>query len=378
MAGNKKRKVRTEFRKNREVRVRRSDLTRQYQEHGFQKDESARTERVSGKGSISRKRTITVSGEFPEGAEGHASPDVDEANCLRGTVLSVGGLHNPVQAEDGQIYQCATRRLLKTLSTDQRNVVAAGDRVWFRPADNHEGIIERVDPRQGVLCRTSRNRQHVLVANVDLLLIIGSAAEPTLKPNLIDRLLITGEKAKIRPVICINKIDLIDPDDLQPLIGVYGQAGYDVVLLSVTHGWGVDQLRRLIQGRKAVVVGQSGVGKSSLLNAIEPGLQLRVSAVSDETEKGRHTTTAARLIPLATGGYIVDTPGIRQFQLWDVVPEEVGGYFRDIRPYVSLCRFPDCTHLHEAGCAVKDAVAEGRLDARRYESYCQISAGDLV
>lgn len=378
MVGKKKRKIRTDFRKNREVRVRRSDLTREYQDHGFQKDESARTERVSGKGAISRKRTIVVSEEFEAGSESSTLPTVDESTCLRGTVLSVGGLQNPVQAEDGTIYQCATRRLLKTLSTDQRNVVAAGDRVWFRPADNAEGIIERVEPRQGVLCRTSRGRQHVIVANVDLLLIIGSAAEPMLKPNLIDRLLITGEKARIRPVVCINKIDLIDPADLQPLIGVYGQAGYDVVLLSVQEGWGVDQLRRLIRGRRAVVVGQSGVGKSSLLNAIEPGLQLRVSAVSDETEKGRHTTTAARLIPLESGGYIVDTPGIRQFQLWDVVPEEVGGFFRDIRPYVSLCRFPNCTHLHEAGCAVKDAVAEGRLDARRYESYCQISAGDLV
>jgi ribosome biogenesis GTPase len=378
MADNKKRKVRTEFRKNREVRVRRSDLTREYQEHGFQKDESVRSERVSGKGDLSRKRTIIVSDDGTGSADGTTSPGIDEAACLRGTVLSVGGLQNHVQADDGRIFLCAMRRLLKTLSTDQRNVVAAGDRVWFRPADDREGIIERVEPRQGVLCRTSRGRQHVLVSNVDLLLIVGSAAEPTLKPNLIDRLLITAEKSHIRPVVCINKIDLIDPADLQPLVGVYGQAGYDVILLSVINGWGVEQLRRLIQGRKAVVIGQSGVGKSSLLNAIEPGLQLRVSAVSDETEKGRHTTTAARLVPLINGGYIVDTPGIRQFQLWDVIPEEVGGFFRDLRPYVSRCRFPNCSHLHESGCAVKDAVAEGRLDARRYESYCQISAGDMV
>jgi ribosome biogenesis GTPase len=127
-----------------------------------------------------------------------------------------------------------------------------------------------------------------------------------------------------------------------------------------------------------VVAGQSGVGKSSLLNAVEPGLGLRVGEVSEENQKGKHTTTSARLIPLAAGGYVVDTPGIRQFQLWDVIPEEVAGYYRDLRPYVNLCRYPDCTHTHEADCGVKNAVADGRLDVRRYESYCHLFAGDLV
>jgi ribosome biogenesis GTPase len=125
------------------------------------------------------------------------------------------------------------------------------------------------------------------------------------------------------------------------------------------------------------VAGQSGVGKSSLLNAVDPGLQLRTSAVSAETQKGRHTTTTARLLPLSGGGYVVDTPGIRQFQLWDVIPAEVAGYFRDLRPYIDHCKFPNCSHTHESGCAVKDAVADGRLDLRRYESYCQLFAGEM-
>jgi ribosome biogenesis GTPase len=368
----KKKKIRADFRKNREVRVRRGDLTRDYQEHGFAADDTARGERVSGKGDLSRKRTIVVDEAAASGQAGSLLPEVDTQSSLRGTVLSVGGLQNPVQAADGRIYQCATRRLLKTLSTDARNVVAAGDQVLFRPADNLEGIIERVEPRHGVLSRTSRGRQQVIVANVDQLLIVGSAAEPVLKPHLIDRLLVTAEKARIRPVVCINKIDLVDPADLQPLVGVYGQLGYLVLLLSVTRGWGVSRLRQLVRGRRSVVVGQSGVGKSSMLNAIEEGLQLKVSTVSLETEKGRHTTTAARLIPMQAGGYLVDTPGIRQFQLWDVIPEELDGYFRELRPYVSRCRFPNCTHVHEAECAVKAAVADGRLDLRRYESYCQM------
>jgi ribosome biogenesis GTPase len=152
--------------------------------------------------------------------------------------------------------------------------------------------------------------------------------------------------------------------------------GYDVLLISATTGQGVDRLRRRLAGQASVISGQSGVGKSSLLNAIEPGLTLRTSEVSLETQKGKHTTTSAQLIPLAAGGYVVDTPGIRQFQLWDVIPEEVAGYYRDVRPFENLCQYPDCTHTHEAHCAVKDAVADGLLDARRYESYCQIRAGD--
>ena len=125
------------------------------------------------------------------------------------------------------------------------------------------------------------------------------------------------------------------------------------------------------------MVGQSGVGKSSLLNAVDESLRLRVESVSRETEKGRHTTSTAELLPLSFGGYVVDTPGIRQFQLWDVIPEEVAGFYRDLRPYVSHCKFPDCTHTHEADCAVKDAVADGRLDERRYESYCGLLLGEM-
>jgi ribosome biogenesis GTPase len=291
-------------------------------------------------------------------------------------VLKVQGLHSIVQLEDGSTRSCATRRLLKTLSTDQRHVVAAGDIVWVRPEGKSEGIIERVEPRAGVLSRTSRGRQHVLVTNVDQLILVTSAAQPRLKPNLIDRYLVTAEKMRIEPIICINKVDLVHRADLEPLIGVYSQLGYRTLQVSATKGWGIAALRELIRGRSSAFTGQSGVGKSSLLNAIEPGLALRVQEVSEESEKGKHTTTTAELIPLSLGGFVVDTPGIRQFQLWDVIAEEVAGFFRDLRPYVSHCRYPDCTHTHEEPCAVKDAVADGFIDARRYESYLQIHAGD--
>jgi ribosome biogenesis GTPase len=385
----KKRKVRAEFRKNREARARDKDHRRELDDSDAPRD-APYEERVRAKGAISRKRTL-AGGEFAEDDAGtRIMPDFDRTLCRLGRVLRVQGLISIVRDEAARhphpgplprgegvgIFKCATRRLLKTLSTDQRHVVAAGDIVWFRPEGKEEGIIERVEPRRGVVSRTSRGRQHVLVANVDQLVIVTSAAEPRIKPNLIDRLLVTAEKANIRPLVCINKIDLIEPADLMPLVGVWAQLGYDVLFVSAAKGIGIDRLRARLSGRESVVSGQSGVGKSSLLNAVEPGLELRVQTVSEESQKGRHTTTTAELIPLSFGGYVVDTPGIRQFQLWDVIPEEVAGYFRELRPYVSRCRFPDCTHTHEGDCAVKDAVAEGWIDTRRYESYVQIRSGD--
>jgi len=266
--------------------------------------------------------------------------------------------------------------VLKSLSTDQRHVLAVGDFVWFRPFGSGEGVVERIEPRHRVLSRTSRGRQHVIVANVDQLLIVSSAAEPVLKPNLIDRLLVTAERSRIRPIICINKVDLVDPAELQPIVGVYGQMGYRVLLVSMVTRFGLERLRHVFKDQATVLAGQSGVGKSSLLNAVEPELNLRVRTVSQDSQKGRHTTTGAQLIPLKCGGYVVDTPGVRQFQLWDVIAEEVAGFYRDVRPWVNHCRYPNCTHIHEDGCAVKDAVADGRLDARRYASYCHLFAGD--
>jgi len=370
----KRNKIRAELRKKHESRVRPSDLTRDFQRDEQQLDDLHTSERVSGKGELTRKRTII--GEETAGESGVAVAREVEEGCLPGRVLSVHGLTSVVHTLAGKIYKCATRRLLKSLSTDQRHVVAAGDHVWIRPEGESEGFIERIEPRSTVLSRTSKGRQHVIVANIEQLVIVTSAAEPHIKPNLIDRYLLTAEKIGVEPVLCVNKIDLIDPAQLQPLIGVYGQMGYQVLFVSATSGFGIDGLKRRLAGRESVVSGQSGVGKSSLLNALEPGLGLRVNQVSEETQKGKHTTTTAQLLPLSFGGYVVDTPGIRQFQLWDVVAEEVAGFFRDIRPFVNNCRFPDCSHTHESHCAVKDAVADGRLDARRYESYCHIYAGD--
>ncbi len=372
----KKTQIRTEFRKNYDQRARQKNFRDQLDSGDDDATPNPQSERLVGRQQVSKKRTVT--GVAREGeAAGFAIElrDVD-ASCLSGRVIKVHSLTSTVRTPDGREFECSTRGLLKSLATDLQNVVVTGDQVTIRPGGENQAVILRVDPRRGVICRTSRKRQQVLVANVDQVVIVASAAEPMLKPNLIDRYLVSIEATGLRPIICINKVDLVDPVELQPAIAVWGQLGYQVVLLSVARGWNVERLRELLVGRDSVVTGQSGVGKSSLLNAIEPGLDLKVSTVSDESQKGRHTTTFSQLIPLSGGGHIVDTPGIRQFQLWDVIPAEVGGFFRDLRPYVSDCQFPDCTHTHEQQCAVKAAVAMFKLDARRYESYCQIFSGE--
>ena len=371
-----RRKIRTEFRKNHDERQR-ADWTRRYQSGDAKMQDEAARERMSGKGDLTRKRTVLGGETAAESAGFDVLRDVVDSSTLNGVVLSVHGLASRVFAENGKEYHCSVRGVLKSMSTELRHVVATGDRVKITPGGGNEAAIERVEPRTSVICRTSKNRRHILVSNVDRVLIVSSAAEPRLKPNLIDRLLVTAEKHGIEPLICINKVDLVDPADLQPLVGVYGQLGYPVVLVSATRGWGVVALREFLRGRQSVVTGQSGVGKSSLLNMIEPNLGLAVGEVSEENQKGKHTTTSASLIPLSFGGFVVDTPGVRQFQLWDVIPEEVAGYYREIRPYINACKYPNCSHTHELQCAVKGAVADNQIDVRRYESYCGLYAGDV-
>jgi ribosome biogenesis GTPase len=375
----KKKKVRVDLRKNRSKPPRQRDWTRGFQEHGFEEEATRSDERVRAKGELSRRRTIIQDEGAAQGGNNApapaAMPAVDPASCVPGRVLRVHGLWNVVQAEDGRQFRCAVRRLLRTVTTDARNIVTTGDRVWVRPALNDEGLIERVEPRHGILTRASRGREHVLVANVDQLVIVMSLVEPELKPHLIDRYLASAEQGGITPIICLNKADLVDPAPYQPLIGMYSQLGIRVLLTSAVSGLGIGRLRALLAGRETAFSGQSGVGKSSLLNAVQPGLDLQVREVSETTQKGRHTTTTAQLLRLDFGGWVVDTPGLRQFQLWDILPEEVEGFFPEFRPFVPLCVYPDCTHTHEDRCAVKRALARRLICEQRYVSYLGMFTG---
>lgn len=365
-------KRRVEMRKNRARPPRDNDLTRDFKEGNERIEEVPTGERVRAKGELSRYRTVVEDEPAAAGS----------GELQRGRVLRVHGLQSVVESEDGCLYRCAVRRLLKTLATEERNPVAVGDVVWFRPsavrgshAAEQEGLIERVEPRHGVLMRESRKREHVLVANVDQVAIVVSLVEPELKPHLIDRYLAAATQGGLSPILCLNKADLTDVACWQPIVGAYAQLGVPTLLTSAATGLGVDRLREHLRGRATVFSGQSGVGKSSLLNALEPGLGLAVRSVSEVNQKGRHTTTYAQLIRLSFGGWVVDTPGVRSLTLWDVIPEEVEGFFVEFRPFVPRCRFPSCTHTHETGCAVKEAVAKQLISIRRYHSYLGLFSG---
>jgi ribosome biogenesis GTPase len=215
-------------------------------------------------------------------------------------------------------------------------------------------------------------REQVILANPDQAVFVFACAEPEPNLRLLDRLLVGAEIQHIPAVVCANKIDLVGKDEARRLFGIYADIGYPVLYTSAETGEGVEEMARQLEGRVSALVGPSGVGKSSLLNAIQPGLGLAVREVSEATGEGRHTTAVRQLFPLDRGGWVADTPGIRALALFDVDPEELDAYFPDIAPYVADCRFSDCTHTVEPGCAVVAAVEAGRVHRHRYESYVRL------
>jgi ribosome biogenesis GTPase len=362
-----KKKIRVEFQKNR-----RKPPRRQLQAADLSSDETldklANDERISGRGELTRARTIIGQ----TGADGDLIREINLVGCIAGRVLVSRGAGYVVALDDGRQMECTVRRVLKTMVTGHRSAVVAGDRVLVRPDTESQGVIERVESRRGMLSRKAKGRRHILVANVDQILIVGSAGDPHLKPSLIDRYLISASLGEIQPIIVINKVDLVDPVDLQPVVGLYSGLGYETVPVSTRTGQGLAWLKRLMTGRATALAGQSGVGKSSLINALEPGLNLATKVVAVESRKGTHTTSVSSLYPLSFGGWVVDTPGIRGLELWDVNREEVEGYFVEFHPFVRDCRFPDCSHRHESACGVKRALALGYISYSRYESYLKI------
>ena len=362
-------KFRVDLKKNRQARARRQNLTHELLNDTESAEDAQSSERVTSRSESSRRRTVV--GFEVDGDQ--LRRQVDESRCEAGRVISFIGLNCIVRSEQGSEFECSVRGVLRSLVRDSRNVVVAGDRVLFRrEGDDYQGVIERVEPRHGVLSRGSQGREHILVANVDQVLIVASAADPDFKSQLVDRYLLSAERHQIRPLVCINKIDLIYPRNIMDAVRTLGKVGYPVVLTSTRDGRGIDQLRSYLAGRQTAVSGQSGVGKSSLLNHVDAGLQLKTADVSDWTKKGTHTTRRSRLIPLSFGGWVADTPGIRQFELWDIALEEVDGYFVEFRPFIPLCRFQNCSHMHEEHCGIKRAVEQGRIAASRYQSYLRL------
>jgi ribosome biogenesis GTPase / thiamine phosphate phosphatase len=280
-----------------------------------------------------------------------------------------------VQTEDGALVVCRLRgRLLEV--AESSDIAAVGDRVEISLTDDKTGMIEVVEPRTSVLSRAVRTegkrgaggaeREHVIVANAEQVLLVVSAKSPPFNPRLLDRFLVVAEKSTIpHVVIVVNKCDLATPtDDLN----LYQHLGYRMLQTSAVTGEGVAELRDLLKDRLSVFTGPSGVGKSSLLNALQPGLARAVKSVSI------HTTRDSELIKIDSGGYLADTPGIRTLDIWDVDPEELDAYFVEIAPLVERCRFNDCTHQNEPGCAVVGALKQGHIHKSRYTSYLKLRA----
>ena len=288
-------------------------------------------------------------------------------------VRSAGGFYTV--ATPSERLLCTLVKRLRRGERTSTNPLAIGDRVEARPTGGVQGVIEGILPRRDELARAAPghdNVKHVLVANLDLLLLVSAVCNPP--PNLarLDRLLVMAEQAEIPACIIVNKIDLGDPAEAGRLYQPYRDAGYPVFLASAATGDGVARIGDLLKDRVSAMVGASGVGKSTLLNRIQPGLRLRAAEVSERTGKGRHTTSVAELLALDEGGYVADTPGLRGIEPYEVDDDMLDSYFPEMRPYLGNCRFSPCTHLHEPGCAVRDAVAVGSFAENRYSSYAKL------
>ena len=294
---------------------------------------------------------------------------------LAGTVLSIGPGSCRVRSEDKE-YACVLRGILTAKDSRRQTVLAVGDKVYFSLIGEDEGAVEQVGLRRTVLTRRGtgpRSRlQHIIAANVDQVVVVASASNPTFRPRLIDRYLVAAEYGELEAVVCINKIDL-DPEGVyEPSLEVYRSLGYPAIATSAIQSLGLDELRELLTNKTSVLAGQSGVGKSSLLSAVEPGLELKTSKISSKTNKGQHATKNASLLNLSFGGYVIDTPGIRQFSLWDVPAVDLAGSYPEIAHFGADCRFQPCSHVKEIDCTVKAALEEDEIFLSRYESYVSL------
>jgi len=309
------------------------------------------------------------------------------SDLLDGLVIKAQSGFFTVHTDAGD-FVCQVRGRLKQKRRDT-DLLATGDRVRISLIKDDRGMIEEIAERVRALARLAplahgrgsrrwdrsgylAEREQVIVANPDQTVFVFSCAEPSPSLRMLDRLLVGAEVQNVPAIVCANKIDLVKQREARAFFDTYKEIGYPVIYTSAKKGKGIKKLRHQLEGKLSVLVGPSGVGKTSLLNAMQPDLGLRVREVSQATTKGRHTTVVPQLIPLDVGGWVADTPGIRALALFDVDPEELDAYFPDIAPLVTHCRFSDCSHTVEPGCAIVQAVEDGLVSRHRYESYVRL------
>ena len=307
-----------------------------------------------------------------------APTDTDQIH-REGIVTRSTGSWYHVQTDEATIPS-RVRGKFRLEESDVTNPVAVGDRVTVRVnADDGTGLILEIHARQNKLSRRAAGhrarREHVIVANVDRAWAVQPVRLPRLNTGFVDRFFVSADMHDIPAGLIINKADLMDAADgveVMDVQNMYADLGYPVIVTSVVSGLGLDRFREALTDRVSVVAGPSGAGKSSLLNAVEPGLDVETGEVSKKTSKGTHTTTYAELHPLSFGGHLVDTPGIREFGIQQMHPADLAHFFFEFIPYLDDCKFQDCTHDHEPGCAVKEAVDRGEIHRRRYNSYLNL------
>jgi len=274
---------------------------------------------------------------------------------------------------------CTLRGHLKQKSR-KGDLAAIGDRVLVRQTEAERGVIYEVEPRQSLIARqapTPRGEyQQIIIANPDQIIYVFACSQPAPRMRMLDRFLVIAEKQNIPAAIVANKVDLVGLENARQYFDHYQPLGYRVFYTSTRTRIGIDELHAYLIDKISAFAGPSGVGKSSLLNVIQPGLGLTVQQTSASTSKGRHTTVASRLIRLDGGGFVADTPGLRSLALWDIEAEELDGYFPEIKPLVSQCQFNDCTHITEPGCAVRKAVEKQAIHPARYDSYVRLRQGE--
>ena len=302
------------------------------------------------------------------------------AESLLGLVLKSTGSWYEVLA-DGVRYQCRIRGKLRLKGVRSTNPVVVGDWVKFEADEQGGYVISAIEPRRNYIIRRASNlskESHIIAANIDQALLVVTLFSPETALEFVDRFLVTCEAYKVPVTILLAKIDLArqHPEAVEEFYSIYEKAGYKIVEVSATEGEGIETVRELLRGKTTLLSGNSGVGKSTLVAAVEQGLDIKTGEISQSHHKGKHTTTFSTMYPLADGGYIIDTPGIKGFGLIDIDDAELAHYFPEMMRYLPDCRFYNCSHTHEPGCAVVEAVKSGEIAYPRYESYLKIMDED--
>lgn len=304
---------------------------------------------------------------------------------MKGNVYKSTGSWYLVKAEDGQFYECRIKGKFRIQGIKNTNPIAVGDRVSFEletKSGKEAGVISEIEPRTNYIIRKSVNlskQTHILAANIDRLFLVVTIKDPITFTSFIDRILITAEAYGIQAVLVFNKTDLYDAEEqmeIEYLSHVYSTIGYECIEVSALHSINMDKLKEMMKDRVSIFAGHSGVGKSSLINAVEPELNLKTKEISAQHLQGQHTTTFAEMYDLSFGGQIIDTPGVKGFGVVDMEKEEVSDYFPEFFELKSSCKFNNCLHVNEPGCAVKEALDRNKIAWSRYESYLQILEGD--